>query len=63
MSERDIILAAPANTDRAERAAFLADVCAGDAALCKWIERLLCADGRPDDFLEAPAIALSESRV
>ncbi len=40
------------------RAAFLAEACAGDAALQCDVESLLAADGRAGDFIEQPAVAL-----
>ena len=57
MSERDIFMAAREKTDPAARAAYLAEACAGDAALRKRVERLLCADAHPDSLLDAPAVA------
>src|SRR5215831_4907622 len=38
-----------------ERRAFLDEACAGDADLCRRVERLLSAHERPDSVPEAPA--------
>ena len=39
-----------------QRAAFLCEVCAGDAALQREVESLLAQDRQADSFLESPAI-------
>lgn len=39
-----------------ERAAFLADACAGDSSMRAEVERLLDADASSDTFLETPAL-------
>jgi hypothetical protein len=59
MSERAIFIAALEKDDPAERAAYLEQACAGDPALRQRIERLLQAHGRPDGFLEGPALGLA----
>ena len=47
--------------DRAEpeRALFLAAACGGDMSLQREVEVLLAWDGRPYDFLNAPAVVLA----
>ena len=52
MSERSIFIAALEKDDPAERAAYLAQACADDAALRERIERLLKAHEPADSFLE-----------
>ena len=52
MSERSIFIAALEKDDPAERAAYLAQACADDAALRERIERLLKAHDPADSFLE-----------
>ncbi|HJX93432.1 MAG TPA: protein kinase [Pyrinomonadaceae bacterium] len=56
--------------DAGERAAFLAEVCAGDDALRQEVESLLEYQKRSEDFIESPAldvaakmIAMQQSRV
>jgi serine/threonine protein kinase/DNA polymerase III delta prime subunit len=49
--------------DRAERPAFLQEVCAGDEALREEVESLLAEEGRAGDFMEAPVIGAQESFV
>jgi serine/threonine protein kinase/Flp pilus assembly protein TadD len=55
MSERDIFHAALALTDPTERAAFLAQACAGDPTLHAHVLGLLEVHGQVGSFLEAPA--------
>src|SRR5262245_2724929 len=45
--------------DTDERAAFLADACAGDEALRCEIESLLRCDARAENFIEAPALEVA----
>jgi serine/threonine protein kinase len=59
MSERSIFVAALEKGDPAERAAYLDQACAGDAALRQRLERLLLAHQPADSFLEAPAAELA----
>src|SRR4051812_18337921 len=59
MSERDIFTAARQMPDPAERAAFIAGACAGDAALRSRLEALLRAYDRPDSLLDAPALGMT----
>jgi hypothetical protein len=56
MNERDLFTAARAESDPAARAAFLDEVCGGDAALRKRVERLLRADEDADSLLDVPAV-------
>ena len=56
--------------DASERAAFLAEACAGDDALRQEVESLLAYQERSEDFIESPAldvaaklIAMQKSRV
>src|SRR4051812_13814904 len=46
-------------TDREARAAYLAQVCGGDAALGRRVERLGRVGGQGGDFLVAPACDVS----
>jgi WD40 repeat protein/serine/threonine protein kinase len=55
MNERSIFIAALDKENRSERAAYLDQACAGDAALRQRIERLLLAHERDDSFLAEPA--------
>jgi len=55
MTERMIFGAALERDDPAERAAYLEQVCAGDAGLRRRIDELLEAHFAPGAFLEAPA--------
>jgi eukaryotic-like serine/threonine-protein kinase len=50
---------AAASRDAAERAAFLADACAGDDALRHEIESLLAQESSAEGFLSAPALVSS----
>src|SRR5215510_7773121 len=45
--------------DTDERAAFLADACAGDEALRGEVESLLRCDRRAENFIEAPALEVA----
>src|SRR5262245_21301616 len=45
--------------DTDERAAFLADACAGDEALRCEVESLLRCDARAENFIEAPALEVA----
>ena len=53
MTEATIFIAALEKATEAERAAFLADVCAGDERLRRRVEALLRAHAEPDDILDA----------
>jgi WD40 repeat protein/serine/threonine protein kinase len=55
MQEQSIFVEALDKEDPAERAAFLARVCASDFALRQRIERLLQRHQQADDFLDTPA--------
>jgi serine/threonine protein kinase len=57
MNERSIFIAALDKENRSERAAYLDQACAGDAALRQRIERLLLAHECDDSFLAEPAPA------
>src|SRR6266849_728822 len=57
MQEQSIFIEALDKEDPAERAAFLARVCASDPALRQRIERLLQRHQQADSFLESPAAA------
>jgi serine/threonine-protein kinase len=46
-----------ASRDAAERAAFLADACAGDDALRHEVESLLAQEPSAEGFLSAPVVA------
>src|SRR5262245_14233564 len=52
--EEVLFAAALAKRSPAERAAFLADACGGDAALRERVEQLLASHDQAGDFLEAP---------
>ena len=54
MTEATIFAAALDRTDPADRAAFLADACAGDDRLRRRVEALLKAHAQPDEILDAP---------
>jgi hypothetical protein len=56
MTERDIFIAALQKTDAVERAAFLDQACAGDAALRERLEVLLHVLDRAGNFLNQPAV-------
>jgi tRNA A-37 threonylcarbamoyl transferase component Bud32 len=55
MTEQTIFLAALEIADPAERAAYVGQACAGDAALRQQVEALLAFHERPDPFLDVPA--------
>src|SRR5436190_2099620 len=57
MTERTIFMAALDFADPAERANYLENACAGDAALRREVETLLAAHDPGGDFLEVPAVA------
>jgi len=59
-SAKDLFLAA-LDVEPAERAAFLDDACAGDAALQHQIEALLRVHDEPDSLLDSPRIDLGLS--
>lgn len=46
-----------------ERAAWLAEVCAGDDTLRREVEVLLAANEHADDFLNTPAFKLQASQL
>jgi hypothetical protein len=52
MTEATIFIAALEKSTEAERAAFLADACAGDERLRRRVEALLRAHAQPDDLLD-----------
>src|SRR5262245_21764135 len=52
MSEATIFIAALEQPTEAERAAFLAEACAGDERLRRRVEALLRAHAEPDDLLD-----------
>src|SRR5262249_3543478 len=54
VDEESIFAAALARTSPAERRAFLAEACAGDAELRGRVEALLHAPEHPGSFLEPP---------
>jgi serine/threonine protein kinase/WD40 repeat protein len=56
MTERTIFLAALEQTDPAERAAYLASACRGDAGLRSRVEALLGAHDGAGSFLEKPVV-------
>lgn len=56
MNERAIFFQALDRDDPAERAAYLDEACAGDAALRQRIEALLRAHAKAGDFLGVPAL-------
>jgi WD40 repeat protein len=55
MSERDVFFQALDRDDPAERAAFLDEACAGDAAVRQRIEALLRSHAKAGNFLDKPA--------
>jgi hypothetical protein len=55
MSEATIFMAALEQPTEAERAAFLAEACAGDERLRRRVEALLRAHAEPDDLLDPTA--------
>src|SRR5262245_55497249 len=63
MNERDIFTTARQMTDRAARAAYLDEACAGDPVLQDRVEALLRAHEQPDSLLDSPAAALPDPGV
>jgi serine/threonine protein kinase len=61
MAERDIFVAALERDDPAERDAYLAQACGGDADLRLRVERLLRLHANAGSFLEQPAVAPGET--
>src|SRR6516165_4568125 len=61
MNQRDIFTAACRIQNTAERSAYLDDVCGGDADLRVQVEELLEAQEGLGDFLERPAVRLTDS--
>src|SRR5271166_5255310 len=57
MNEQALFIEALERHDQAERAAFLDQMCAGDAALRQRLERLLQRHRQSDSFLESPTAA------
>src|ERR1700694_4280462 len=57
MTERAIFIAALETNDPAQRSAYLAGACGGDAAQRQRIERLLEAHANAGSFLEEPALS------
>jgi serine/threonine protein kinase/tetratricopeptide (TPR) repeat protein len=57
MSPAEAVFFAAAEKPIAERAAYLAEACAGDADLRQRVERMLAARPHVDRFLEVPAVA------
>lgn len=55
MTEQTVFLAAIEIADEGERAAYLNEACAGDAALRGQVEALLAAHERSGEFLDLPA--------
>lgn len=55
----DQLLDAALERSPAERATFLAEACAGDAALRQQLEGLLHSEGAVAEFIEVPAVALA----
>src|SRR6478672_452943 len=60
MTDETIFAAALEKADPAERAAYLDDVCAGDAERRQRLEGLLAALARAERFLERPPVAPCE---
>src|ERR1700730_13734033 len=56
--QKDIFLKAIELASPGERAAFLAEACAGDDALRQRLDAMLKAHAAPDSFLQKPAAAL-----
>lgn len=61
MTEETVFLAALEAKDPAERAAYLDQACAGDAALRRRVEALLRSHQAPDNVLNAPAVPMQEN--
>ena len=56
MNEKTIFLAAVEIADPAQRAAYLAGACKGDAKLRQQVDALLAAHDRSGEFLDVPAL-------
>ena len=56
MNEATIFIAALEQPSEADRAAFLAEACAGDERLRRRVEALLRAHGEPDDILDPTTV-------
>ena len=54
MDEESLFVAALEKPTAAERAVFLDQACAGDAALRRRVEQLLAAHGKPAGILDQP---------
>src|SRR6516162_11233062 len=61
MRELDLFIAALERDDPAERDAYLAQACGGDADLRRRVERLLRLHGQAGSFLEPPPVAPGET--
>src|SRR6516162_771972 len=61
MSELDLFIAALERDDPAERDAYLAQACGGNADLRRRVERLLRLHGQAGSFLEPPPVAPGET--
>lgn len=63
MNQDDIFLKASEITDSAERAAYVNDVCAGNAELEQRVTALLKADEEASRFLDMPAMSDVRAQV
>jgi serine/threonine protein kinase/tetratricopeptide (TPR) repeat protein len=63
MDEEALFAAALGKASPAERLAFLAEACGGDADLRARVEALLQAHDHPDSFLQAPVLAAPSATV
>src|SRR5262245_41376890 len=63
MTDETIFATALEKADPVERAAFLNEVCAGDAERRRRLEGLLSAHAGADSFLERPAVTPLDSNV
>jgi WD40 repeat protein/serine/threonine protein kinase/tetratricopeptide (TPR) repeat protein len=61
MTEREIFTAALAREDRAERAAFLDEACAGDVLLRQRVESLLVEHQQLGSFMDVPSQAVART--
>src|SRR6516225_4308447 len=61
MTEREIFTAALARENRAARAAFLDEACAGDAALRERVESLLAEYQQLGSFMDVPSQAVART--
>src|SRR5947209_5704618 len=59
MNERDVFIAALQRENAADRSAFLAEACGGNADLRQQVEVLLRENEQLGSFLESPAAALA----